>query len=234
MTADQTEPITFDQHRAETYDDQFAEIAPIKTALNLLIQVAWSDLPDDARILCVGAGTGNELLALARVNPTWRFTALDPSEPMLDICRTRMAAEGFADRCTTHTGKLPTLPESEPFDAATALLVSHFITDREDRCRFFRAIAARLKPGGRLVNADISADLNAADYPNRLALWRKMLAHTNIAPDEVDKMTSVLGEQVAVVPPAEIAALLEASGLEEPTLFYQSVLIHAWLSRKPV
>jgi len=226
------DPITFDKERAETHDDKFARIAPIKATLNMLIEIAWSDLPEDARILCVGAGTGDELIALARAYPGWQFTALDPSEPMLEKCREHVAAEGFDDRVSYHAGKLPTLPESEPFDAATALLVSHFITEREQRKRFFRAIAARLKHGGRFVNAEISGDTTEPDHGTRITMWRQMLDFAGIERDEIDRMVGSFGAQVAVLPPNELAALLTESGFVSPVLFFQSILIHAWLSRR--
>ena len=55
----------FDQ-QAATYDQQWARLAPLRDALNLLIGAVFSDLPDNARILCVGAGTGAEILYLAQ------------------------------------------------------------------------------------------------------------------------------------------------------------------------
>jgi hypothetical protein len=49
---------------------------------------------------------------------------------MMAVCRRRATEQGFADRCTFHTGSLDSLPAGESFHAATSLLVSQFITDR--------------------------------------------------------------------------------------------------------
>ena len=95
-------------------------------------------------MLCVGAGTGAELSYLAERFPGWRFTAVEPSAPMLEVCRRRAEAQGIEGRCIFHEGYLESLPPSEPFDAATSLLVSQFILDPEERSGFFRAIAGRL------------------------------------------------------------------------------------------
>jgi len=59
----------FDKERASSYDTQYAKVAALSDALHLLMRVILSDLPAEARILCVGVGTGSELLSLAREFP---------------------------------------------------------------------------------------------------------------------------------------------------------------------
>jgi tRNA (cmo5U34)-methyltransferase len=61
--------IVFDQERAASYDKDAAKFAPLGEALHFLIRLILADLPADARILCVGAGTGTELINLAQAFP---------------------------------------------------------------------------------------------------------------------------------------------------------------------
>lgn len=143
----------FDQHAAG-YDAQWARMAPIRESLHFLLEAVFADLPDDARLLCVGAGTGAEVAHLARRFPHWRFLALDPSAQMIAACRTRAEREGFADRCEFHAGVLETLPASDPFDGATCFLVSQFLLDPVVRTAFFADIAKRMRVGGTLAWAD--------------------------------------------------------------------------------
>ncbi|MBX3650659.1 MAG: class I SAM-dependent methyltransferase [Burkholderiales bacterium] len=137
----------FDQ-QAAGYDRQWAKMAPIREALYYLLESVFAALPADARLLCVGVGTGTELAHLAAKFPGWRFTAVEPSGAMLDVCRQRAEAGGFATRCTFHEGYLESLPADGLHDAATCFLVSQFFLDPEVRTEFFRAIAARLMPDG--------------------------------------------------------------------------------------
>lgn len=116
----------FDQ-QASSYDKQWAKTAPIRDGLHFLLEFIFTELPAEARILCVGAGTGVEIAYLARKFPQWRFTAVEPSGAMLDVCRQRANTEGFTVRCYFHEGYLDSLPIQEMHDAATCFLVSQFI-----------------------------------------------------------------------------------------------------------
>lgn len=120
----------------------------MRDALHFLIRMVLSELPADARILCIGAGTGSELIDLAQTFPQWRFTAVEPVAPMLDICRQRAEDWGIASRCTFHEGYLNLLPESDSFDAATCILVSQFFMQPEERCTFFVKLPHDYAPMG--------------------------------------------------------------------------------------
>jgi tRNA (cmo5U34)-methyltransferase len=164
--------VVFDRERASAYDKDAAKFAPLADALYFLIRLILADLPSDARILCVGVGTGTELINLAQAFPKWHFTAVEPAAPMLDICRQRAEECGITSRCTFHEGYLDSLPAADLFDAATCLVVSHFIMQREDRRNFFSQIAARLRPNGYSISSDLSADTSTATYQRFLELWR--------------------------------------------------------------
>ena len=86
------------QQQAASYDTQWAKTAPLRHCLHLLLDSLFAELPTDARILCVSVGTGTELAHLAAQNPGWRFTAVEPSAAMLDVCRQRAEQDGFAAR----------------------------------------------------------------------------------------------------------------------------------------
>ena len=220
----------FDESQAASYDERFARLAPMRDALHLVTQLALAELPPGARVLCVGAGTGAELLHLAAAFPGWSFTAVDPSEPMLRRCRARVEAAGLSARCRFHEGTVETLPEEVgPFDGATALLVSQFLVDREARRGFFRAIADRLRPGAPLVVADLACPTPPGGL---LELWERAWLFAGVHAEHVARMRETFGAQVAVLPPNDVAAIIAAGGFEAPLQCYQSVLIHGWLARR--
>ncbi|WP_009630191.1 class I SAM-dependent methyltransferase [Synechocystis sp. PCC 7509] len=224
--------IVFDQKTASAYDQRWAKLAPIRDSLDLLIRAILSELPADARILCVGVGTGSELINLAQAFPLWQFTAVEPAIAMINVCRQRVEEGGITSRCTFHEGYLDSLPESDSFDAATCLVVSHFIMEKEERRNFFNQIALRLRPQGYLISSDIASDMSTSDYQSLLEIWLRMMKSAELPEDDIEKMRAAYGHDVAVLPPQEVASIIASAGFDPPVLFFQNLLIHAWYSRR--
>lgn len=222
----------FDQKCASGYDQQWSKLAPLRDALHLLMAAVLADLREDARILCVGVGTGPELTYLAERFPSWRFVAVEPSAPMLDVCRRKADERGIAARCEFHEGYLESLPPGEAFDAATSLLVSQFMLDRDARSTFFRGIADRLRPGGYLVNADLSSDSSPAAYGSLLDVWFRVMRSAEITPEAVEKLRAAYARDVALLPPEEVGGIISAGGFDAPVQFLQTGLIRAWFARR--
>jgi tRNA (cmo5U34)-methyltransferase len=227
-----SEPIVFDEERAKSYDDRFAKLAPMRDALHFLTQLVTRSQRDDARVLCVGAGTGAELIALARAFPAWRFTAVEPAPAMLDVCRQRCEAEGISSRCTLHEGYLDSLSATDPFDVATCMLVSHFLTDRKERHALFRGIASRLREGGMLVSADLSFDPDAEKQTSLLAMWTTMLQFTGMDEADTNQYREALERDVAPLPPKDVEAIIESAGFGPAVPFFQTLLIRAWYAQR--
>jgi tRNA (cmo5U34)-methyltransferase len=225
-------PMGFDEKGAATYDDRFAKIGGVREALHLLMRALLGELPGRARVLCVGAGTGLEIQALAAHFPEWQFTAVEPSAPMLEICKRRAQEHGFAERCTFHLGYLDSLPVGEPFDAVTCLLVSHFIVDREKRQELFRQIAARLAPNGWLVNADLSGDTATREHAKLRDGWDQLMKIAGVTDEQVVAMRQAHDTHVGFLAVGELEELIASAGFDRPVQFYQSLLIRGWFSRK--
>jgi hypothetical protein len=102
---------TFDQ-QAATYDQQWAKLAAFRDGLHLLISSLFSKLPQDARVLCVGAGTGAEIDFLASKYPSWTFVAVEPAAGMVKAAELRAEQHGYRDRSTPATSNpcQPRLP----------------------------------------------------------------------------------------------------------------------------
>ncbi|CAM3001887.1 type 11 methyltransferase [Ectopseudomonas mendocina] len=221
----------FDQ-QAAGYDKQWAGMAPIREALYLLLDALFVGLPDDARILCVGAGTGAEIAHLAERFPGWRFTALDPSGAMLEVCRQRAERGGFAHRCDYHEGYLETLAAGQAYDGATCFLVSQFLTDVQARTGFFRQIGQRLKPGGLLANADLASDIHSPAYEVLLPGWMTLMSSASVDAQMLERARAAYARDVAVLPASQVADIIQAGGFMAPTQFFQAGLMHGWVCQR--
>lgn len=222
---------TFDQ-QAETYDQQWAKLAPLRDGIHLLMASIFSRLPQDARMLCVGAGTGAEIHFLAKRFPEWTFVAAEPSSGMVEVAKSRAEQHGYANRCTFHTGYLETLPAGEPFDCAASLLVSQFLLDPRERAEFFRVIAGRLKPGGILTTSDLASDTEAPHYSSLLEVWLQTMTAADLSPERVQQMRAAYSRDVAILPTQSVEAIIASAGFAVPVQFYQAGLIHAWYCQR--
>lgn len=221
----------FDQ-MAQGYDKRWEKMAPINNGLHYLLESVFAELPGAAHILCVGVGTGTELLHLASRFPRWHFTAVEPSCAMLEVCRQRVEEQGFTPRCSFHEGYLASLASSALFDGATCFLVSQFILEPQVRTGFFREIAERLKPDAVLASSDLAADVNSENYESLLRVWLQAMSSGGVSEVELDRMRAAYAKDVAIMPPATVASIIGAAGFAAPVQFYQAGLIHAWFARR--
>lgn len=217
----------FDAHAA-TYDQSLGPLLPVKALMHALLRSQLTGLPDTARILVAGAGTGAEARFLAPLFPRWRFTLADPSAAMLAVARRHAEAEGFAERCTFHAGFVSSL-EAEPFDAVTSVLVSHFLTSADERQAYFASLAARTTPGGRLFEAALCADPHDPSFGAVMDLW---LGLSGMPEERKGPFRALFGKDLAAHGPAEVEAMLERAGFSAPTPVFQAALVRGWTAAR--
>ena len=85
-----------------------------------------------AEILVAGAGGGaKEITTAGALEPQWRFMAVDPSEPMMDLALARLAEAELLDRTEILIGTVEDLPHDRQYDAATLIGVLHHLPGDE-------------------------------------------------------------------------------------------------------
>ena len=141
--------------------------------------VVWAELLDrlnlrgDERILDIGCGRGAVLLMAAQRLTEGRavgvdlWRSVDQSGNSLEATRRNAVAEGVADRVELHTGDMLALPFDEnSFDVVVSSLAIHNIGGRAGREKAIDEAVRVLRPGGRLMIADVRA---TGQYQARLA-----------------------------------------------------------------
>lgn len=216
---------------AKVYDEKNRQLAPIADNMHFLIRLILKNAPVRARILCVGVGTGAEILSLSKAFPEWTFVGIDPSIGMLDVCRQRLESAGVVDRCELIHGYVHDLPSGENFDVALSILVAHFVK-REERLGFYQAMSSRLRPGGFLINTEISFDLNSQEFPLMLKNWETVQILMGATPESLANLSQVLHEMLSVMSPVETENLLRQSGIHLPVRFFQAFMINGWYGLK--
>ena len=216
---------------AKVYDERNRRLAPISDNMHFLIRLILKDLPREARVLCVGVGTGAEILSLAAAFPGWTFLGVDPSGGMLEVCRQRLRDAGILDRCELIQGYLDDVPAGESFDAALSILVGHFVA-REDRIGFYRGLHQRLVPQGVLVNTELSFDLDSPQFPAMLERWATVQSTSPATPESLANLSRQLRENLTILSPSRTELFLQESGIHLPVRFFQAFLICGWFATK--
>ena len=220
----------FDEERADAYDDRIRRIAPGYDVLqDTVASVLTTRLPEEGHLLVVGAGTGTEIVQMGQSHPQWQFTAVDPSSAMLDRCRTAVTNAGLDDRVEYVCERVEDMSGSQTFDAATSLLVAHFIEDESVKRRYFRSIAERLVPGAPLVWADLYRPPSDDAFRQLWAAWREQMLHQMPA-DNVERAFERIAEGVSFVRPSTLERIVTDAGVTSPTQIYQHLLWGAWAS----
>ena len=167
--------------------------------------VVWAGLLDqlhlrgDERILDLGCGRGAVLLMAAQHLTTGRavgvdlWRSVDQSGNSLEATRRNAIAEGVADRVELHTGDMTALPfEDNSFDVIVSSLAVHNISGSAGREKAISEAVRVLRPGGRLMIADIRAmrqhaaqlaKLGMSEVARRRLGWQPWWVVTATKPD---------------------------------------------------
>ena len=170
---------------------------------------------------------------MAALEPGWRFTAVDPSGPMLETAKQQLAVNNLLERTDLHLGHVEDLAADESYDAATLIGVLHHLDGDDAKEQILRSIRARLKPGAPLIVA--GNQYAYASQPLLLAAWGQRWRQHGASPDEVKvKLGKIL--QGADPPHSEAAVqkLLHDAGFGDATRFFSSLFWGAWLTCKTV
>ena len=112
------EPVQYILGEAEFWSLPF-DVSPAvlvpRADTEVLVEEALARLEGSAKVLDVGTGSGAIAIALAHERPEAQVTALDCSEPALDVARGNASKNAVIDRVTFLLGDLSDLPVG-PFD----------------------------------------------------------------------------------------------------------------------
>ncbi|WP_041802422.1 class I SAM-dependent methyltransferase [Micavibrio aeruginosavorus] len=216
---------------SKSYDERNNKLAAIADNMHFLIRLLLKDLPTDARILCVGVGTGAEILSLARAYPKWSFVGVDPSMEMLEVCKQNLKNAGISNPCELIHGYIHDVSNTEKFDAVLSILVGHFIP-RDERIAFYTDMQQRLKTGGYFINTEISSDLNSAEFPDMLRAWKTLQMQMGGTDDSIKNIPHLLKNILSVTSPEETENFIRSSGIEQPVRFFQAFMIVGWFGIK--
>ena len=186
-------------------------------------------VPDDGRVLVLGAGGGLELRAFAAARPRWRLVGVDPSAPMLALAKETLGAT--AARVELVEGDIDAAP-GLAFDGATCLLTLHFLS-REERLHTLRGILRRLSPGAPLVVAHHSFDTTDAGKARWLGRYAAFASPSGVSGRTEAATIAAMRERLPVLSPEADVELLGQAGFHGIELFYAGFSFRGWVAYRP-
>lgn len=220
--------------RAQAYDRRIRDAIPGYEALHqLACMVVAESTAGQGRVLVAGAGTGAECVALGQACPALHVVGIDPAGDMLDVAERKVAEHGLTDRVRLYPGKVSDLPTFEPFDAATLLLVLHFLRDDGAKLELLRDLAKHLKPGAPLVLADLfGPDWNDPWQAELRTYWRHLQQAAGLESEAISKGFSHVDRDIHPVTEARLGELLAEAGFGVPQPFFRALCFGGWLVRR--
>jgi len=125
-------------------------------------------LDGEEYVLDIGCGTGLLTVAIAERYPRATVVGIDASKPMIRVADRKRRR----DNCNYRQALAEELPyDAETFDAVTSALFFHHV-DRELKVRCLCEVLRVLKPGGRLIVADMDRPYTGLGRAMSVVAWR--------------------------------------------------------------
>lgn len=222
---------SFEKERAKSYDQNNSHLRLIFENLHYLIKIILSENSPSSKILCVGVGTGNEIIELAEAFPNFTFVAVDPSLPMLEVCQDKLEKMNLLDRCKLIHGYVEDIPETIDFDAALCLLVLHH-TPPDSRIKIIKEVFKRLKSAGHFICAEISFTFSAIMSGDIIEKWKSLIRLSGASEEKAQSLPKMMEKHLFIQTPSEVERIMMDCGFSACTQFFQALLIRAWYARK--
>ncbi len=220
----------FGAERAANYDAQAKSVFPGWEALHDVVAATLATAlegRDAAALLCVGVGTGQDVLSAARyAAPDWRFTGVDPSSPMLEVAQRRLGEAGLLARTLLHAGELHTLPEGPAFDGAVMMGVLHHVVGEGAQLALLREVRRRLVPGAPLL---LGARVGHA--PELQAVEDFRLRRSGMSAEQLHQRHQAHAKLEAPASELALAELLGRAGFSPPLQIFASLGFRVFVTR---
>lgn len=184
--------------------------------------------PADGHILVVGAGGGLDTRTLARMQPGWRFTGVDPAAKMLDLAR-HILGEETMRRVDLIEGGVEAAPEG-PFDGATLILVLGLIPDDGSKLGTLRDIRRRLKAGAPFILVDRCDSADSPLFDRNMDRYVAYAEASGVDPDTLKNARASHRGNPGLATAARDEALLAEAGFSGVESFYHAMNWHGWVA----
>lgn len=189
-------------------------------------------LGPEANVLDVGCGPGDSLVIYGTHRTKWQLTGVDPSEQMIGLAKRNIEAQKLQDRVQLYQGYIDSLPQNEQYDAATLILVLHFLPDDGAKLSLLKSISERLQPGASFILTSLYGEAKAGRIEEFMPAWKNYMLDKGMTSEAIEALLKQAQAANYFVPEARIKELLAEAGFGQVELFYKVHMHGGWLAQK--
>ena len=150
---------------------------------------------------------------------------------MLEIAENRL--HSLPNAISLLQGTMLTAPiPATKFDAASCILVLHFIDSYEEKLATLKGITSHLKSGAPFVLVSKYGQLDSSETELQFDLWRAYwLQHTKLSTTDLASMEQSI-RSLSFMREDDIVTLLQQAGFTQPSRFFATTLFGGWICYK--
>jgi len=215
------------------YDDRARKALPGYEVMHTMaLSFLKSHLPETANLLIVGAGTGMELLKFSKSNPQWQLLGVDPSSNMLAIAQQKIEQNDLSNRVKLFQGYTQDLPETPLYDAATCILVMHFLPDDGSKLALLQSISQRLKSSAAFVLVDMFGEKGSGEFEKITAIIKLFWEDMGMPSEQINEILARINTMVYPIAESHTIELLQQAGFGNIIRFYTGLWIGGWVATR--
>ena len=220
----------FDGDYGQEYEDLASTVIPGYEGLFVAtLALLQQRLPEKARLLIVGCGTGREIRVFAPEAPNWHFDAVDPAIEMIRWTERLAKDMGVDDRVTLHNAFTHELDLPYAFDAATIINVMHFMPDDGKKQQLIDSVVQRVKPGGSIILFDLHGDKEQPYFKLFYDTWIRYMDLCGYTGQKKVRLLKRLARGIAYIGEERVLEICANAGLDLIRQYWSGLLYTAWL-----
>ncbi|MBE9200652.1 MULTISPECIES: class I SAM-dependent methyltransferase [unclassified Nodularia (in: cyanobacteria)] len=198
----------------------------------MALSVLKATLPEKANLLIVGAGSGMELVKFGKGNSQWQMLGVDPSSNMLAIAQQKIEQHGLSERVKLFAGYTHDLDMTSLYDAATCILVMHFLPDDGSKLAFLQDISQRLKSSATLILVDIYGEQGTSEFERMISIIKVFWQEMGIDTAKIMEVLETINKGVYTITEVRVMELLQQAGFGNILRFYTGLWTSGWVATK--
>jgi tRNA (cmo5U34)-methyltransferase len=212
---------------APIYDRRIRSVLPgYDLMLSSLAAYMSATIAATARVLVVGAGTGNELLLLAQVESGWTLIGVEPCLAMTQVARSKIASSRVCNTTLVHASIFDI--EGEDFDACSISLVMQLF-DKPRKELLLRHVYRLLPAGAPLFLFDTCNLESEQQFNLDLRAMARHNSRNGLSEREAFDNAATLAKQFHLMTPQMTRNLLSDAGFENVQQIFQSFVTYGWI-----